>query len=265
MDRFDEAKGARRVGIALIVFAIAFNLPYAWLASNFDYPDILRSPPGVVLAAFADGGAPLVLAWAAFALAALLFAPIAVAVAAVTRRSEEPSSAVAALGIAAGVTQAIGLSRWVYAVPGLAASWVASAGDAGARASIETTFTTLHQFAGVGIGEAIGQSLTAFWLIGVAIGAAPASALRRRAGRRRADWRRRPAPRPRRRAGDRHSVRPRRVRPRRGGRLPRAHRLDDLDGHPLRLRPAAQATRPPARRFSRGRAGSRARRARSRG
>ena len=36
--------------------------------------------------------------------------------------------------------------------------------------SIETTFTTLHQFAGVGIGEAIGQSLTAFWLIGVAIG-----------------------------------------------------------------------------------------------
>jgi len=169
MDRFDEAKGVRRVGIALIVFAIAFNLPYAWLASNFDYPDILRSPPGVVLAAFADGGAPLVLAWAAFALAALLFAPIAVAVAAVTRRSEDPSSAVAALGVAAGVTQAIGLSRWVYAVPGLAASWVASAGDAGARASIETTFVSLHQFAGVGIGEAIGQSLTAFWLIGVAM------------------------------------------------------------------------------------------------
>ncbi len=169
MDRSDEAKVVRRVGIALIVFAIAFNLPYAWLASNFDYPDILRSPPGVVLAAFADGGAPLILAWAAFALAALLFAPIAVAVAVATRRSGDLSSAVAALGIAAGVTQAIGLSRWVYVVPGLASSWVASAGDAGTRASIETTFMSLHQFAGVGIGEAIGQSLTAFWLIGAAI------------------------------------------------------------------------------------------------
>ena len=170
MDGSSELNLVRRIGIALIAFAIAFNLPYAWLASNFDYPAILRSPPGAVLAAFAAGGAPLILGWAAFALAALLFAPIAVGVAVVTRRGTQQPSAVAALGIAAGVTQAIGLSRWVYAVPGLAAGWAASADDAVMRASLETTFTTLHQFAGVEIGEAIGQSLTAFWLIGVAIG-----------------------------------------------------------------------------------------------
>ena len=170
MDRSSGSRAARRVGIALIAFAIGFNLPYVWLASTFDYPAILRSPPGVILAAFAEGGAPLVIAWATFALAALLFAPIAVGVAMVTRRRGYSSSEVAALGIAAGVTQAIGLSRWVYAVPGLAASWVASADDAGTRTAIEATFTTLHQFAGVGIGEAIGQSLTAFWLIGVALG-----------------------------------------------------------------------------------------------
>jgi hypothetical protein len=170
MDRSNESRIVRRFGIAFIVFAIAFNLPYAWLASTFDYPDILRSPPGVVLAAFAEGGASLILAWAAFALAALLLAPIAVAVAVVTRRSGHAASAVAALGVAAGITQAIGLSRWVYVVPGLAANWTGSAADPSVRASIETTFTTLHQFAGVGIGEAIGQSLTAFWLIGVAIG-----------------------------------------------------------------------------------------------
>jgi uncharacterized protein DUF4386 len=170
MDRSEESRVARRIGIVLIAFAIAFNLPYAWLASRFDYPAVLRSPPGVVLAAFADGGASLILAWAAFALAALLFAPVAIGVATVTRQNGRSSSAIAALGIAAGVTQAIGLSRWVYAVPGLAAGWAASEADPGMRASIETTFTTLHQFAGVGIGEAIGQSLTAFWLIGVAIG-----------------------------------------------------------------------------------------------
>ena len=98
MDRSSGSKGARRVGIALIAFAIGFNLPYVWLASTFDYPAILRSPPGVVLSAFADGGAPLVIAWAAFALAALLFAPIAVGVAMVTRRRGYPSSEVAALG-----------------------------------------------------------------------------------------------------------------------------------------------------------------------
>jgi Domain of unknown function (DUF4386) len=160
----------RLVGMALVAFAVAFNLPYMRLAAAFDYPAILRSPPGVILAAFADGGAPLILTWAAFTLAALMFAPIAIGMAKVTERSGHASSAIAALGIAAGVTQAIGLSRWVYAVPGLAARWSASAHDPGQRAAIEATFMALHQFAGVGIGEAIGQSLTAFWLIGVAIG-----------------------------------------------------------------------------------------------
>lgn len=170
MDGQSDFRAVRPVGVAFILFAIGFNLPFSWLASNFDYPKILRSPPGEILAAFVAGGAPLILAWAAFALAALLFAPIAIAMAAVTRRPGDSSSAIAGLGIAAGVTQAIGLSRWVYAVPGLAANWTASATDTGWRQAIETTFVTLHQSAGVGIGEAIGQTLTAFWLIGVALG-----------------------------------------------------------------------------------------------
>jgi hypothetical protein len=160
----------RFVGVGLILFAIAFNIPYAWLGSNFEYPAILRSPQGEILSAFAGGGSPLILAWAGFALAALLLAPVAVGIAAVTARPGHAYSAVAALGVAAAITQAIGLSRWVYAVPGLASAWASASGDPLARASIETIFTTLHQFAGVGIGEAIGQSLTAFWLIGVAIG-----------------------------------------------------------------------------------------------
>jgi hypothetical protein len=153
----------RDIGVALILFAIAFNLPYIWLAVNFSYPEILRQPPGVILEAFADGGPALILAWAFFALAALLFAPIAVAVGRVTNAP----AGVAALGVAAGVTQAIGLSRWVYVVPSFAASWEPA--DDSARAGIEAIFMTLHQFAGVGVGEAIGQTLTGFWLIGVAV------------------------------------------------------------------------------------------------
>jgi len=77
--------------------------------------------------------------------------------------------AVAGLGIGAAITQAIGLARWVYAVPELAAGWIAGSVDPALRSAVETTFTVLHQFAGVGIGEALGQTLTAFWLIGVAL------------------------------------------------------------------------------------------------
>ncbi len=168
MERFSSPGTVRLVGVALILFAIAFNLPYVWLAVNFDYPAILRRPAGEILEAFAAGGKPLILAWAAFTLAALCFAPVAIGAAVVTRRPGDATAAVAALGIAAAVTQAIGLSRWVYAVPGLAAAWGASS-DPATREPIETIFLTLHQFAGVGIGEAIGQSLTGLWLIGVAL------------------------------------------------------------------------------------------------
>lgn len=168
MERSEEAGITRAIGIVLIVFAIAFNIPYILLALNFDYPGILRSLPGIILARFDAGGAGLIYTWAAFMVAALLLAPVSVAVACVTRRRDDVSSAVAALGIAAAVTQAMGLSRWVYAVPHLAGHWVN--GDYVARDTAQTAFMALHQFGGVGTGEAIGQTLTAFWVIGVAIG-----------------------------------------------------------------------------------------------
>jgi hypothetical protein len=152
----------RDIGVALIVFAIAFNLPYAWLALNFHYPTILRQPPGEILEAFDNGGPALILAWACFALMALLLAPLAIAVARVTAAP----AGITALGVAAGVTQAIGMAHWVYVVPGLSDSWQAA--DGGGRAGIEAIFMTLNQFAGTGIGEAIGQTLAGFWLIGVA-------------------------------------------------------------------------------------------------
>lgn len=157
----------RWIGAALIVFAIGFNVPYAWLALNFQYPEILRQPAGEILTAFSAGGVPLILAWLGFTVAALLLAPIALGVARLTRDPETGSrpNGIAALGVAAAVTQAIGLSRWVYAVPGIAAAWAAQPEQQ--RGAIEALFMTLHQFAGVGIGEAIGQALTAFWLIGV--------------------------------------------------------------------------------------------------
>jgi hypothetical protein len=170
VDHSDNARVIRTLGVAFIVFAVAFNVPYAWLASVFSYPAILRRPPGEILEVFAAAGTSLVLIWALFALAALLLAPVAVGIALVTQRSGRVSTAVAALGVAASLAQTIGLSRWVYAVPGLAARWSASPANSDARIAIEALFSTLHQFAGVGIGEAIGQTLTAFWLIAVAAG-----------------------------------------------------------------------------------------------
>lgn len=155
------------LGLAAIVLAVAFNLPFALLASSFDYPDILRGPAGEVLDAFAAGGAPLILTWYGFALSAvglIFFAPaLALGTADWTRR---PGIAVAAalMGSLAGIAQAIGLFRWVFAVPALATLHADPSTDAATRASLETAFTLLNGWGGVAIGEHLGQILTLGWV-----------------------------------------------------------------------------------------------------
>lgn len=146
--------------IALVVLAVGFNLPYGYLGAAFDYPNILRRPPAEILQAFTAGGNALILAWYGFALAALAFVPVGLAHALSRGRIQaEPVLAISAAvtGALAGLTQAMGLLRWVMVVPELAKT-----GDA-------QGFMLLHAYAGVAIGEHLGMLLTAthIALIGV--------------------------------------------------------------------------------------------------
>lgn len=150
------------VGAAAIALAIAFNVPFSILAATFDYPGILRQPAADVLAAFAAGGAGLVLTWYAFTLCALALIGFAPALAFAGRRLDGMTATAALVGALAGLAQAIGLARWVFAVPVLAANH-AGAGEA-ERAALEVSFVMLNQWGGVAIGEHIGQMLTAFWI-----------------------------------------------------------------------------------------------------
>jgi hypothetical protein len=144
----------RLTGGALIALAVFFNLPYAWLAVTFNYPAILREPAETIFAAFTAGGTQLILAWYAFALAAMLFMPFALAHAfAGNRLKSFPALAISAalIGALAGLLQAMGLLRWVMVIPELART-----------ADPATSFALIHAYAGVALGEHLGMLLTAF-------------------------------------------------------------------------------------------------------
>lgn len=152
-------------GISAIALAIAFNVPFSILAATFDYPDILRRPAGEALSAFAAGGAPLILTWYAFMLTALVMAPVSIAVAVSPARiSSNPALAIggAIAGALAALAQAIGLSRWVFVVPGLAR--MHESANAEAQSSAVRSFDLINQYGGVAIGENIGQLLTALFV-----------------------------------------------------------------------------------------------------
>ncbi len=160
------------LGIATIAYAVAFNIPFSILGSTFDYPHILRQPAGDVLTRFAAGGGGLILTWYGFMLAALLLLPVSTALALnkpwVSARPALAIGAALAGGLSA-LAQAIGLSRWVFVIPGLARDYIDGAATETSKALTTSTFTTLNSYGGVAIGEHIGQLLITLFLIFIAV------------------------------------------------------------------------------------------------
>lgn len=152
------------IGCVALALAFASNLPFTVLALKFNYPSILRQPASEVLRAFAAGGPELIFTWYAYGLSALALVPLSLAFAfGWTRWREWSGLAIgsAIIGSLAGLTQAIGLFRWVFVVPSLARA----AMDPNTSAAALSPFNLMNLFGGVTIGEHMGQALTCFWVL----------------------------------------------------------------------------------------------------
>lgn len=167
-------------GLGLITLGVGLNIPFAILGVTFGYPDILRQPTAEVLTRFHAGGTPLIATWYAFMAAALLLVPVAVLVhdalaPADGRRASTALRLATVAGVFAGIVQALGLIRWVFAVPGLARAFADPAASEATRAAAVVAFESLHQYAGVALGEHLGQLGTVVWagLLAVELGASP--------------------------------------------------------------------------------------------
>jgi hypothetical protein len=151
-------------GALLIVLPIAYNVLFTMLAASFDYPDILRRPTTEVLARFSAGGNRLVLTWWAFAMSAVLLAPLAVLVSA-SFDGANPTLLVAAtsIGLLAAAVQFLGLVRWPLAVPHLAREMGDPDSSASKKEAVDVMFQTLNRYLGVAVGEHLGYLFTGAW------------------------------------------------------------------------------------------------------
>src|SRR5215218_4598652 len=137
-------------GALFLVSSLAFAGAATVLSSTFDWPDILRQPPDVVLPAFVSGGTSLVWTWFAVAWTyALLAIPILL------------------LGAASVVLSLIGFLRWVFVVPPMARSY--AEGNATTRAAVDAAWTAQHQFGGALLGEHLGQVLAVAWSLTLSV------------------------------------------------------------------------------------------------
>ncbi|RIV25316.1 DUF4386 domain-containing protein [Fibrisoma montanum] len=154
----------RQIGTLLILGAVLVFIPYTILTVIFDYPTILREPPGVVLTRFHEGGPLLIAVWWAFAITGL---PLLQAYVAIGQRLDHTLPFIrwaTTLGVVSGLVQIIGLLRWTFVVPVLADTYV-HATDPAIRAASVVAFQAIHQYGGVVLGEHLGQLLTIAWTV----------------------------------------------------------------------------------------------------
>jgi hypothetical protein len=161
--------GLRRVtGWLLVIGAVTFAVAATVLSSTFNWPDILREPPEVVLPAFVAGGTSLVWTWFAVAWTyAILLVPILLLPAALGRRDDPVLRAATFVGAASVLLSLIGFLRWVFVVPALADSY--TAGDATTKAAVAAAWMAQHQFGGALLGEHLGQLLVIGWSITLSV------------------------------------------------------------------------------------------------
>ncbi|MBL8153888.1 MAG: DUF4386 domain-containing protein [Anaerolineae bacterium] len=151
-------------GLSLIIVPILFNLAFFALARSFEYPDILRKPTDEILRRFTAGGTSLVTLWYLFAMTALLSIPMTLLVFFVYVDTQPALAITSAIfGALSGLVQTLGLLRWSFVVPSLAARYADPSATPAVRDAAQVTFDAFHHYAGVAIGEHLGYLFTASW------------------------------------------------------------------------------------------------------
>ncbi len=154
----------RTTGILLITGAIALLIPYAILTIIFEYPVILRQDTGIILTKFQKGGSLLIFTWFAFAITGIPLIPAYIMIGQ-KYETEAPLVRMATtIGVIGLIVQIVGLLRWTFVVPVLADAFT-HATDEATRAAAVVSFKTIHQFAGVILGEHLGQLFTIAWTV----------------------------------------------------------------------------------------------------
>jgi len=156
-------KTEKTIGNLLIIGAIGVLVPYTILTIIFDYPNILRQDPGIILTKFYEGGNTLIWTWWAFAILGL---PLLEAYVLIGQKLELKFNFIrwaTTLGIVGLLVQMIGLLRWTFVVPVLANNFVT--GSEIIKETSKVAFQVVHQYCGVVLGEHIGQLFTIAWTI----------------------------------------------------------------------------------------------------
>jgi hypothetical protein len=152
-------------GYFLIAGAIAFMGVFAYLAAEFNYPQVLDGNAATVLPSLLATGPTGRAVWALYGFLPLIWIPAGVGAFEALRRVRDGSMRVAMLfAVVAAISMMLGLLRWPSIHWTLAQAY--ATGTEADRAAIGAVFAGLNSFLGNYVGEFLGElSFSVFFLL----------------------------------------------------------------------------------------------------
>lgn len=150
-------------GAGFIAGALAFVFVFAYLAANFNYPDVLDGTAAEVLPRLRAGGGTMRAVWAVYAFLPLLLVPGAVgALFACPASRGRMTLALVAASLAA-LAMGLGLMRWPSVHWALAGAYVGAGAET--KAGLDAVFHGLNLYLGNYLGEFLGETLLATFFL----------------------------------------------------------------------------------------------------
>ena len=159
-------------GIAAAVLLVQFALmwvAFGVLSTTIDWPASLDLPASEALPRVAENASAVAWGYGAYFTCSLLLVLLGALVRRALGADGATGDLIVALAAAAGFAKVLGLSRWLFLMPGLAASYVAPGATAESQAITAQLYDAFNAYAGA-VGEMLGVCLFAgLWTAAVAV------------------------------------------------------------------------------------------------
>lgn len=139
------------------------------LAPAINWPASLDEPPAIILPLILDQSGAVFAGYLSYLIHALALIPLAILLRDALRLDGGMGRAVVALGVLAGFAKALGITRWLFLMPGLATVYTDSAATSATKDAIAVVYDAFNAYAG-GVGELLGVGLFAgVWTIVISV------------------------------------------------------------------------------------------------
>ncbi len=150
--------------LLLVQFATMWGAFFI-LAPTINWPASLEEPPSVIFPLILDQSVAVFAGYLSYLVHALALIPLAIFLRDGLKLDGAIGTTVVTLGVLAGFAKALGITRWLFLMPGLAAAYTDPAATAAEQAAISAVYEAFNAYAG-GIGELMGVGLFAgIWTI----------------------------------------------------------------------------------------------------